>query len=71
MVSSNLEYSFQLFDRVREIHGARLMSKLVPLKGDIAEENLGLSDEDWELLANSVQIVFHSAATVRFDEELK
>lgn len=43
----------------------------MPVKGDIAEENLGMSDEDWETLQENVEIVFHSAATVRFDEDLK
>ena len=46
-------------------------SKVVAVKGDIAEENLGLSDDNWELLQENVDIVFHSAATVRFDEDLK
>lgn len=46
-------------------------SKLVPIKGDIAEDKLGMSDEDWRTLQENVEIVFHSAATVRFDEDLK
>lgn len=59
-----------IFDKVRDM-GGDWRSKIVPVKGDIAEENLGLSDEDWETLQESVEIVFHSAATVRFDEDLK
>lgn len=59
-----------LFDKVREM-GGDWRSKIVPVKGDIAEENLGMSDEDWEMLQEDVEIVFHSAATVRFDEDLK
>lgn len=46
-------------------------SKIVPVEGDIAEENLGISDEDWKMLQEGVEVVFHSAATVRFDEDLK
>ena len=60
----------KVFDKVRDM-GGDWRSKIVPVKGDIAEENLGLSDEDWEMLQESVEIVFHSAATVRFDEDLK
>lgn len=41
------------------------------LKGDIAEPFLGLSEDDRELLHENVEIVFHSAATVRFEEELR
>lgn len=51
--------------------GGDWRSKILPVKGDIAEENLGMSDEDWEMLQEDVEIVFHSAATVRFDEDLK
>lgn len=33
--------------------------------------DLGLSDADRKLLADNVSIVYHCAATVRFDETLK
>lgn len=33
--------------------------------------NLGISDEDSTLLQSSVDIVYHCAATIRFDEALK
>lgn len=59
-----------MFDKVRETV-VDFKSKVVPVTGDIAEENLGLSDEDWEMLQENIEIVFHSAATVRFDEDLK
>lgn len=35
------------------------------------EENLGISPEDSEFLENNIDIVFHSAATVRFEEPLR
>ena len=60
----------QMFDKLRDL-GGDWRSKLVPVKGDIAEEKLGVSDEDWEMLQENVEVVFHSAATVRFDEDLK
>lgn len=59
-----------VFDRVREM-GDDWKRKIVPVEGDIAEENLGISDEDWKMLQEGVEVVFHSAATVRFDEDLK
>lgn len=59
-----------MFDKVREAV-VDFKSKVVPVMGDIAEENLGLSEEDWEMLQENIEIVFHSAATVRFDEDLK
>ena len=62
--------NLQMFDKVREAV-VDFKSKVVPVMGDIAEENLGLSEEDWEMLQENIEIVFHSAATVRFDEDLK
>ena len=35
------------------------------------EENLGLSEADSNLLCDQVSIVFHCAATVKFDEALR
>jgi fatty acyl-CoA reductase len=46
-------------------------SKLVAIQGDLAEPDMGISSEDKEILVKNVNIVFHSAATVRFDEPLK
>ena len=60
----------QLFDRVKKLH-PDLKSKLVAVNGDLTEPSLGISQEDKETLAQKVHIVYHSAATVRFDEPMK
>lgn len=52
-----------------EVPGA--LDKIRPVKGDVTLLNLGLSPEDRNMLIERVNIVFHSAATVRFDEPLK
>ena len=39
--------------------------------GDLMEPNMGNSPEDEAKIIEDVNIVFHSAATVRFDEPLK
>lgn len=41
------------------------------IQGDITEAKLGISESDLILLRNKVNVVFHAAATVRFDEDLK
>ncbi|XP_021357688.1 fatty acyl-CoA reductase 1-like isoform X1 [Mizuhopecten yessoensis] len=46
-------------------------SKIVLITGDIVHDNLGMSEQDEQTLIDEVSVVFHSAATVRFDEELK
>lgn len=38
--------------------------------GDIVEPGLGISIDDTETLIDEVSIVFHSAATVKFDEPM-
>ena len=61
----------QLFRKLIEVQGARVRSKVIVIQGDIAQANLGISEEDTQKLINDVSIVFHSAATVKFDEPLK
>ena len=41
------------------------------IEGDLLLPSLGISKEDRKLITDNVSIVFHSAATVRFDEPLK
>ncbi|XP_071876916.1 putative fatty acyl-CoA reductase CG5065 [Bombus fervidus] len=47
-----------------------LFSRVYPVKGDVSLPNLGLSQEDRNLLLEKINIVFHAAATVRFNEPL-
>jgi len=37
----------------------------------MAEIRLGINDEDYDMLVRNVSIVFHVAATVRFDEPIR
>lgn len=46
-------------------------SKIIPIEGDMMEHELGISEEDRKTLCNEISIVFHSAATVRFDEPMR
>ena len=61
---------FKIFENVKNLH-ADIFKKLIPSQGDLLEPNMGISDEDEKTLCENVNIVFHSAATVRFDEPLK
>lgn len=45
--------------------------KIIGIAGDCALPDLGISDTDRQMLKERVNIVFHVAATVRFDEKLK
>jgi len=61
--------SSSVFDRVRARDPA-LLKKVEAVEGDITEDNLGIDDETERVLTGAVNVVFHCAATVRFDEEL-
>lgn len=41
------------------------------INGDVTQSELGISPLDQKTLVDNVSIVFHSAATVKFDEALK
>lgn len=43
---------------------------MVAIPGDITEPQLGLSPANRDTLIANVSVVFHSAATVKFDEPL-
>jgi thioester reductase-like protein len=40
--------------------------RIVPICGDLAQPNLGVSQEVWEFLANEMDTVFHNGATVNY-----
>jgi alcohol-forming fatty acyl-CoA reductase len=48
-----------------------ILSKIKVVEGDCAVVGLGLSDEDRKDIIENVEIIYHSAATVKFDEKLK
>uniref|UniRef100_A0A336LKC5 Fatty acyl-CoA reductase n=1 Tax=Culicoides sonorensis TaxID=179676 RepID=A0A336LKC5_CULSO len=58
-----------VFDRLKA-EKPTAISKLKGIVGDCSLINLGVSDQDRQLLIENVQIVIHGAATVKFDEEL-
>lgn len=58
------------FDRIRE-KKPEYFDKIKVISGDVTMPNLGLSDQDRQTIINNVTIAFHSAATVRFNENLK
>nr|CAD7433814.1 unnamed protein product [Timema monikensis] len=64
--------SVQLFDRLKSEQDGVLSRKVVGVAGDVLiSPDLGLSLADKELLCRDVSIVYHAAATIRFDEPLK
>ncbi|XP_038219950.1 fatty acyl-CoA reductase 1-like [Zerene cesonia] len=61
-------YQNACFDRLRKEKPNVFKEKVFFVAGDISEIGLGLSDEDRMLLINRTNIVFHVAASVRFND---
>ncbi|KAG6795790.1 fatty acyl-CoA reductase wat [Apis mellifera caucasica] len=58
-----------IYDKLR-YKQTNFLEKIVMLEGDATKDDYGLSSEDKNLLMN-VNIIFHVAATVRFEEKLR
>lgn len=57
---------------MKKSHGlAFLLSKCTIMGGDCSELELGMSPADRQTIINEVSVVYHCAATIRFDETLK
>ncbi|XP_069759889.1 fatty acyl-CoA reductase 1 isoform X3 [Narcine bancroftii] len=57
----------KLFDKVRE----DFQKKIIPIGSELMQPNLAISSEDTERLLSCINVIFHCAATIRFDEPLK
>ncbi|XP_030764903.1 fatty acyl-CoA reductase 1-like isoform X1 [Sitophilus oryzae] len=62
-------FSNPIFDLLRDTK-PESFSKVTFINGDVCEENLGLSNSDMKMLIENVNIIFHTAASVRFDDFL-
>ncbi|XP_024936806.1 fatty acyl-CoA reductase wat isoform X2 [Cephus cinctus] len=59
-----------MFDRLKK-EIPKFRHRIIAVEGDCTLPGLGLSPVDRELLLREISIIFHVAATVRFDEKLK
>ena len=61
---------FQCFDLLRE-EQPDFADKLHPIAGDLLEPDLAISTEDQTFLQENIDIVVHSAASIKFDDPLR
>jgi len=59
-----------VFDLIKQ-QKPDFQDKVSLITGDITLPDLGLSDESKQLIINEINIIFHCAATVRFDQHLR
>lgn len=60
----------QLFERLQEEQPG-FAEKIIAVNSDLTQPELNLSKEDQSVLAENIDVVFHCAATIRFNEPLK
>lgn len=61
----------QVFDTIRNSKNSSYLHKIILICGDITIDGLELSTHDEALLINEVNIIFHCAANVRFNDSLR
>ncbi|KAG8514038.1 Fatty acyl-CoA reductase 2 [Galemys pyrenaicus] len=62
--------SSKLFEKVKEVC-PNMHEKIRPIYADLGQSDLAISKEDMQELLSCTNIIFHCAATVRFDEPLR
>ena len=60
----------QVFDVLKE-QSSNWMEKIKMVEGALEQSDLGLSEEDLRHVSEEVSIVFHTAATIKFDAPLR
>lgn len=60
----------EVFDRIRS-ECPKALSKLTVVSGDLGNVGFGMSANDERMLIEKVNVVFHVAATVKFNEDMK
>ncbi|KAK9671306.1 hypothetical protein RND81_12G020700 [Saponaria officinalis] len=62
----------EIFKSLRQIHGAAyeafMISKLIPVAGNICESNLGIDELSMNMIAEDVDVIVNSAANTNFHE---
>ena len=65
----------ELFKGLQQTYGksyqAFMLSKLVPVIGNVCESNLGLEEDVADVIAKEIDIIVNSAANTTFDERLQ
>ncbi|KAK9295142.1 hypothetical protein QLX08_010453 [Tetragonisca angustula] len=63
-------FKLPMFQRIRK-QKPEMLKKVKALSGDVGMKNLGLTDEQLDILINETNIIFHCAATLRLESKLK
>lgn len=56
----------ELLDRFHIQMTEELKKRIVPVIGDLTKQNLGLSGKQFDMLADTIDVIYHSASSVNF-----
>ncbi|XP_049870029.1 fatty acyl-CoA reductase wat-like [Pectinophora gossypiella] len=59
-----------IYEHVHKVR-PNFKEQIVPVDGDVMEKRLGINDEDWKMITEEVDIIYHGAATTNFTDPLK
>jgi len=60
----------QVFGKL-EVRKPHFSRQIIPVVGDITDDDLGISDADRQHLQSNVSVVMHVAASVRYNDPLR
>lgn len=65
----------EIFKCLQQIHGKSyetfMLSKLIPVVGNICDSDLGLDEASMSMIAQDVDVIVNSAANTNFHERLR
>ncbi|KAF9351796.1 cyclin-dependent kinase inhibitor far1 [Mortierella sp. AD094] len=71
-------FGSRLFEPLRALYQndeqrfrSEVSSKVVPVQGDISQERLGLSEDDYRMVQKDTTVIINSAASIKFNDPLK
>lgn len=67
----NLKKIFKVFSKIDPLDKKKYFSRLRLINGDLREIGFNISENDEHDLVDEVELFFHLAADVRFDENLR
>ncbi|XP_072948452.1 fatty acyl-CoA reductase wat-like [Epargyreus clarus] len=59
-----------VYDPLKKLY-PNFTDKIIPVDGDVKELRMGLSEGDWKSITEEVNVIFHMAATVNFQEDVR
>lgn len=57
--------------QIFQAHSAETLAKVVPIIGELDQPQFGMTDDVYQMLCANVNIIYHSAATIKFKSHVR